>query len=304
MKTKLPILKTDPDFQSLKPPLRREAYEELELNIVCNGCREPIKVWGDYIIDGHKRYKICYEYEIEFKTEEILLKSREDAISWICADLLHNHELPENYQHYLIGRKYLAEKTVGIMNITGTNQYTIESMERKPHTGKTSTKIANEFHIAHSTVRKYRQYAKAIDQLKAVFPDFGRKILFGEVKISQDNIILLAKKQMDEIRQIIANIAENGKVTTSDIEGRAYRIEKEVIPVAAKATVKDMPAFDPDAIVSSLTLTIPSWISSIKRTAANSDIKMLSVKARYDLVKVLNDLISISTTIKNILEEN
>ena len=99
-------------------------------------------------------------------------------------------------------------------------------------------------------------------------------------------------------------LAENGKVTTSDIEGRAYRIEKEVIPVAAKATVKDMPAFDPDAYVSSLTLTIPSWISSIKRTAANSDIKMLSVKARYDLVKVLNDLISISTTIKNILEEN
>ena len=55
MKTKLPILKIDPDFQSLIPPLSQEAYEELELNIVCNGCREPIKVWGDYIIDGHNR---------------------------------------------------------------------------------------------------------------------------------------------------------------------------------------------------------------------------------------------------------
>ena len=304
MKTKLPILKTDPDFQSLIPPLSQEAYEELELNIVCNGCREPIKVWGDYIIDGHKRYKICHEYEIEFNTEEILLKSREDAISWICADLLHNHELPENYQHYLIGRKYLAERTVGIMNITGTNQYTLDSSGRKPHSGVTATKIGIEFHISHSTVSKYLQYAKAIDRLKAEFPDFGRKILYEEIKVSQDNIILLAKKQEDEIKRIIANSAENGKVTTSDIEGRADHIEKAVIPVAAKATVKDMPAFDPDAYVSSLTLTIPSWISSIKRTAANSDIKTLSVKARYDLVKVLNDLISISTTIKNILEEN
>lgn len=304
MKTKLPILKTDPDFQSLKPPLRREAYEELELNIVCNGCREPIKVWADYIIDGHKRYKICHEYDIEFNTEEILLKSREDAISWICADLLHNHELPENYQHYLIGRKYLAERTVGIMNITGTNQYTLDSSGRKPHSGVTATKIGIEFHISHSTVSKYLQYAKAIDRLKAEFPDFGRKILYEEIKVSQDNIILLAKKQEDEIKRIIANSAENGKVTTSDIEGRADHIEKAVIPVAAKATVKDMPAFDPDAYVSSLTLTIPSWISSIKRTAANSDIKTLSAKARCDLVKVLNDLISISTTIKNILEEN
>lgn len=304
MKTKLPILKTDPDFQSLIPPLSRRAYEELELNIVCNGCREPIKVWGDYIIDGHKRYKICHEYEIEFNTEEILLKSREDAISWICADLLHNHELPENYQHYLIGRKYLAERTVGIMNITGTNQYTLDSSGRKPHSGVTATKIGIEFHISHSTVSKYLQYAKAIDRLKAEFPDFGRKILYEEIKVSQDNIILLAKKQEDEIKRIIANSAENGKVTTSDIEGRADHIEKAVIPVAAKATVKDMPAFDPDAYVSSLTLTIPSWISSIKRTAANSDIKTLSAKARCDLVKVLNDLISISTTIKNILEEN
>ena len=304
MKTKLPILKTDPDFQSLIPPLSRQAYEELELNIVCNGCREPIKVWGDYIIDGHKRYKICHEYEIEFNTEEIPLKSREDAISWICADLLHNHELPENYQHYLIGRKYLAERTVGIMNITGTNQYTLDSSGRKPHSGVTATKIGIEFHISHSTVSKYLQYAKAIDRLKAEFPDFGRKILYEEIKVSQDNIILLAKKQADEIKRIIANSAENGKVTTSDIEGRADHIEKAVIPVAAKATVKDMPAFDPDAYVSSLTLTIPSWISSIKRTAANSDIKTLSAKARCDLVKVLNDLISISTTIKNILEEN
>lgn len=304
MKTKLPILKTDPDFQSLIPPLSRQAYEELELNIVCNGCREPIKVWGDYIIDGHKRYKICHEYEIEFNTEEILLKSREDAISWICADLLHNHELPENYQHYLIGRKYLAERTVGIMNITGTNQYTLDSSGRKLHSGVTATKIGIEFHISHSTVSKYLQYAKAIDRLKAEFPDFGRKILYEEIKVSQDNIILLAKKQADEIKRIIANSAENGKVTTSDIEGRADHIEKAVIPVAAKATVKDMPAFDPDAYVSSLTLTIPSWISSIKRTAANSDIKTLSAKARCDLVKVLNDLISISTTIKNILEEN
>ncbi len=304
MKTKLPILKTDPDFQSLKPPLRREAYEELELNIVCNGCREPIKVWGDYIIDGHNRYKICHEYEIEFKTEKIQLKSKEDAISWICADLLHNHELPENYQHYLIGRKYLAERTVGIMNITGTNQYTIDSSERKPHSGVTATKIGIEFHISHSTVSKYLQYAKAIDHLKAEFPDFGRKILYEEIKVSQNNIILLAKKQEDEIKRIIANSAENGKVTTSDIEGRADHIEKAVIPVSPKATVKDMPTFDPDAYVSSLTLTIPSWISSIKRTAANSDIKTLSAKARCDLVKVLNDLISISTTIKNILEEN
>ena len=65
-----------------------------------------------------------------------------------------------------------------------------------------------------------------------------------------------------------------------------------------------MPAFDPDAYVSSLALTIPSWISSIKRTAANSNVSELSLKARYDLVNALDDLIVLSTTIKNVLEDD
>ena len=304
MKTKLPILKTDPDFQSLIPPLNAEAYEELELNIVCNGCHEPVIVWRDYILDGHNRYKICHEYNIEFMTEVIDLKSKEDAISWICANLLNNRDMPENYRRYLIGRKYLAEKTVGVMNITGTNQYTIDSMDRKPHSGKTATKISEEYHVSHSTVNKYLQFAKAINHLKSEFPDFARKILYEEVKISQDNITLLAKKQTDDVLRIITSTAEIGKITTLEIEGKSEKKEKIAVPVAVKSTVKDMPAYDPDAYVSSLSLTIPSWINNIKRAAENSDVNMLSLKARYNLVRALDDLISLSTTIKNILEDD
>lgn len=304
MKTKLPLLKTDPDFQSLIPPLSNEAYEELELNIVCNGCKEPIIIWRDFILDGHTRYKICHEYDIDFMTEALDLNSKEDAISWICANLLDKSEIPENYRRYLIGRKYLAERTVGIMNITGTNQYTIEYMERKPHSGRTSTKIGSEYHISHSTVSKYLQYAKAIDRLKSDFPDFARSILYEQVKISQDNIILLGKKQTDDISRIITCAAENGKITTEDVEGKSEKKEKKTLPVIVPGTVKDMPAYDPDAYVSSLTLTIPSWMSSMKRAAANSDVNTLSLKARYDLVRALNDLISLSTMIKNILEDD
>lgn len=303
MKTKLPLLKTDPVFQSLIPPLSTDAYEELELSIVCNGCKEPIIIWQDFILDGHNRYKICHEYEIEFKTEVLNLNSKEDAISWICANLLDKRELPENYRRYLIGRKYLAERTVGIMNITGTNQYTVEYMERKPHSGRTSTKIGSEYHISHSTVSKYLQYAKAIDRLKSDFPDFAMRILYEQVKISQDNIILLGKKQTDDISRVITNATECGKITTSDVEGKTEKKEKKKVPITVPSTVKDMPVYDPDGYVSSLSLTIPSWMSSMKRAAANSDVKTLSLKARYDLVSALNDLISLSTIIKNILED-
>lgn len=301
MKPKLPFLKTDPDFHSLIPPLSGDAYEELELNIVCNGCKEPIIIWKDYILDGHNRYKICLEYEIEFITEVIDLNSKEDAISWICANLLDKREMPENYRRYLIGRKYLAERTVGIMNRSGTNQYTAEYMERKPHSGRTSTKIGSEYHISHSTVSKYLQYAKAIDRIKSDFPDFALRILYEQIKISQDNIILLGKKQSDDISRIIINAAESRKISTSDVKGKT---EKKTAPITVSGTVKDMPVYDPDAYVSSLTLTIPSWMSSMKRAAANSDVNKLSKKARCDLAMALENLISLSTMIKHILEDN
>lgn len=49
---KLPILKIDPEFKDLIRPLRRKEYLQLEENILDEGCRDPIIIWNDYIIDG------------------------------------------------------------------------------------------------------------------------------------------------------------------------------------------------------------------------------------------------------------
>ena len=86
---KLPILKIDPEFKDLIRPLRRKEYLQLEENILDEGCRDPIIVWNDYIIDGHNRYSICTKYSIPFNTvsfgyvktnsgDEILRKKREN----------------------------------------------------------------------------------------------------------------------------------------------------------------------------------------------------------------------------------
>ena len=55
-------------------------------------------------------------------------------------------------------------------------------------------------------------------------------------------------------------------------------------------SVKDMPQYDPDAEVSSLTLTIPSWQSSIERTKKTADLSGISDKARGNLIKALKGL--------------
>ena len=48
-------LRVDPEFKNLIPPLRREEYRQLELNLVMEGCREDIIVWNDTFVDCHNR---------------------------------------------------------------------------------------------------------------------------------------------------------------------------------------------------------------------------------------------------------
>ena len=55
-------------------------------------------------------------------------------------------------------------------------------------------------------------------------------------------------------------------------------------------SVKDMPAFDPDAEVATLTLTIPSWRTSIDRVRTNANMQQVSSKAKASLCKELDTL--------------
>ena len=66
-----------------------------------------------------------------------------------------------------------------------------------------------------------------------------------------------------------------------------------------------MPAFDPDAELSSLTLTIPSWVSSITRAFSASDMTLITPRAAAKLKHQLIDLRNtISTYLETMTEDN
>ena len=56
------------------------------------------------------------------------------------------------------------------------------------------------------------------------------------------------------------------------------------------ATIKTMPAYDPDTEVAGLTLTIPSWMSSIDRTKSMAHLEAISPAARQNLLAALTEL--------------
>ena len=61
-------LQINEGFQKLIPPLSSEELVALEESVTREGCRDPLVVWNDTIIDGHNRYEICQKHNIEFQT--------------------------------------------------------------------------------------------------------------------------------------------------------------------------------------------------------------------------------------------
>jgi N6-adenosine-specific RNA methylase IME4 len=76
-------IQIDPEFKALIPPLAPDELSQLETNILRDGCRDPLVVWGDILIDGHNRYEICTRNGLSFETVQIQFESRTHARIWM-----------------------------------------------------------------------------------------------------------------------------------------------------------------------------------------------------------------------------
>lgn len=304
-------LKTDEEFKHLIRPLRQREYTQLEQNILSDGCRDPIVVWNDVIVDGHNRYEICMRYDIPFEVKEMEFECREAAIAWICANQLGRRNITEETRKFLIGMQYENEKVVTrICNRLGKNQHSIdtsamsEAEEDRVCRHWTARRIAEENNVSAATVQKYAIFTRALEEIGKKEPKLVPKILSGQYKIAHKHVMEMAELPAQDLRRINRKIERNPaefmqyKATRPVVQGS--RLEAVSGDAPAAPSVKDMPEFDPDAEISSLTLTIPSWQSSIERAKNTADLTSVSPQAKGNLVRALNEL---SNTIADLLLE-
>lgn len=84
----------DQDFSGLMPALSEEEYQQLEQNIISDGCRDALTTWQGILIDGHNRYQICTKHGIEYRTEEKEFSDRDAAMQWIILNQFGRRNLP------------------------------------------------------------------------------------------------------------------------------------------------------------------------------------------------------------------
>ena len=285
----------DKEFQTLIRPLSKKEFKQLEANLLADGCIDPIIVWGNIIVDGHHRYAICRKHHIQFETKEKDFDSREEAIVWICAHQLGRRNLSDEAIKYLIGVQYEKEKVVAKRrNEHGKNQYSEpkkDASQRPMIATTTAQRIANEQHLSPATIVKYGQYASALNTIGEKEPALLPKILSGHYKISHHNVINLSKLPKEDVRKVSRSIdkAETPfvkyKKTRQEIAEQISANDRMELP---ETTVKNKPQYDPDAEITGLTLTVPSWIGSMERVRTKTDLSKATDSAKDKLCRTLH----------------
>lgn len=76
-------MRIDEEFKKLIPPLSVDEFQQLERNIIADGCRDPLVIWEGVLIDGHNRFDICSRHGIDFRTVNKSFTDRDEATLWI-----------------------------------------------------------------------------------------------------------------------------------------------------------------------------------------------------------------------------
>jgi len=311
-------LKVNENYKRLITPLSSEELLQLEQSIVHDGCREPLCTWYNTIIDGHNRYEICTRLQIPFAIRRIYFRNREEAVSWICANQLYRSNITDETRKYLIGKRYEMEKILDIYYASRSNKYNKKEVKAilsgKPVVDKSicraSERLGKEYCISYATVDKYGIYSHSLDILSKTAPELVSNILCGQIKISQENIAELSRLSPQDILNLNKNISDDifnfiGYSGMRKILPKKQEPAKELTPSIPIGSIKNMPVYDPDAEISGLTLTIPSWVSSINRTHSATNFREISGNARNRLGK---ELLGLKETINIMLaalkEEN
>ncbi len=222
------------EIEELIPPLSNEEFNLLEQNIIAEGLRESLIVWRKiippfednkevlFLIDGHNRYHICNNNNIDYDYKEINFNNMFEAKEWIIKNQLGRRNLTDYDRVKLALRMENLFKEKAKEN-QGARTDLIEIVENlednipkksaecfKPI--ETRQEIAKIAGVSHDTVRK----VKKIEEKASL--EQKNKLQSREASINE---IYKEIKRNDirEKRQMIANESEE----TNNLIGK-YRI--------------------------------------------------------------------------------
>ena len=87
-------------------PLTPEENETLERSLLAEGCRDALVLWGEVLVDGHNRHRICTRHGIPFNTvQNTRFTSIDDVHLWMIEQHLGRRSVSDFQRGVLALRK-------------------------------------------------------------------------------------------------------------------------------------------------------------------------------------------------------
>ena len=166
------------ELEILIPPLTSEEFKQLERNILEEGIRDPLVTWNGILVDGHNRYRIAQEYDIEYVTVEKEFTDMNTVKEWMINNQFGRRNL-NNYQRSVLALQLEDVFKAKAKENLGKNQYSSpqKSAETKPI--ETRQEIAKVANVSHDTISKVKKIeATASPEIKA-------KVSTGQISINE-----------------------------------------------------------------------------------------------------------------------
>jgi len=201
------------ELEILIPPLTSEEFKQLERNILEEGIRDPLVTWNGILVDGHNRYRIAQEYDIDFVTVEKEFADMNAVKEWMINNQFGRRNL-NNYQRSVLALQLEDVFKAKAKENLGKNQYSSpqKSAETKPI--ETRQEIAKVANVSHDTISKVKKIeATASPEIKA-------KVSTGEISINEA-FKEIKKEEVETKRKEIRETFEKQDVEVKD---KKYRI--------------------------------------------------------------------------------
>lgn len=159
-------------------PLTEEEEEALERSILAEGCRDALVLWGDVLVDGHNRYRICRKHDLPFQTvQNTRFQSIEDVHLWMID------------QH--LGRRSISDFQRGVL-----------ALRKREIVADRRTRAA----AATSVEPVSAAPAEAVPDTVAHPPLDSREALAKAARLSSNQVVMIEKIQKQAAPEVVAAV--------------------------------------------------------------------------------------------------
>ena len=227
------------ELEVLIPPLTSEEFKQLERNILEEGIRDPLVTWNGILVDGHNRYRIAQEYDIDFTTVEKEFADMNAVKEWMVNNQLGRRNLPEFVRGELLS--YVRE----MRKIEGKEKQLLTLNK-----GKESPVLSNIDKTEHNTRNEFAEKLgwstgktgmfdvvtkKAPEELKV-------KLRTGEVNIHQAyKEIKKDEKEQSKTQKAIEIIEKVYESNTNIFHGNCIEFIKTIEDKSIDCLITDPP---------------------------------------------------------------